>query len=322
MDKFLSCDWGTSFFRLRLIQFERLNVIAEEKNDRGIANTFRQWKDEGAVAEKRRAFFQAVISENIQILSKRLDLDLTGIPVIISGMISSSIGMIELPYKETPAAIDGSDLSIKKLAIEEGDHEFIIVSGIKTDRDVIRGEETKVVGCAFFLPDTKSEKLLIFTGTHPKHVTIQNQHIVNIKTYMTGEFFSLLGNYSVLAASIKATKDFYKQANQESFEAGVKDSLNSNLLHSAFWVRTNDILRNIPAENNFYYLSGLLIGTELKGLLNYEFPVYLCGGVDLIPYYKLACETLGITVAMQIDADEALLKGQKQLYSMYIGGKL
>ena len=109
----------------------------------------------------------------------------------------------------------------------------------------------------------------------------------------------------------------FDQDNQTWFNKGVQDSLADNFLHTAFTVRTNDILKNIPKENNYYYLSGLLIGTELKGLVNYKHPVYLCGGAELMQFYQLACDVFGIPVVAQIDGDEALLKGQKAIYGDY-----
>jgi len=315
MDKFLSCDWGTSSFRLRLVQYDSLEIIAEEKNDNGIASTYKLWQQERADHATRQIFYYAVIEQYIELLSKRLGQSLAGIPVIISGMISSTIGMIDLPYKQTPVAIDGSDLEITTLAMERSENVLIIVSGITTGDDIMRGEETKIVGCASHL-DNDNEQLVIFIGTHPKHVTIQSKKVIGIKTYMTGEFFSLLTTQSILAPSIKQGGDFYQPENQHSFKKGVEDSRKGNLLQLTFGVRINDLLKNTPAENNFYYLSGLLIGSELKDLLNYKCPVYLCGGADLIPYYKVACDVLWIAISAEIDADEALLRGQKQIITL------
>ncbi len=317
MDKFLSCDWGTSSFRLRLVRYDNLEVIAEEKNDNGIANTYKLWQQAGADPATQQIFYQSVIAKNIDLLSGRLGENLPGIPIIISGMISSTIGMIGLPYKECPVAIEGSDLEIKMLTIEGSDNALILISGIKTAHDIIRGEETKIVGCASYL-DNDSEQLIIFMGTHPKHVTIQNKMVTGIKTYMTGEFFNLLTTQSILASSIKSGGDFYQPENQRSFKKGVEDSLAGNLLQLAFGVRINELLKNIPAENNFFYLSGLLIGAELKDVLNYKHQVYLCGAVDIAPYYKLACDVLCITISAEIDADEALLRGQKEIYQLVI----
>jgi 2-dehydro-3-deoxygalactonokinase len=159
---------------------------------------------------------------------------------------------------------------------------------------------------------------LIFTGTHPKHVIIENKKVVAIKTYMTGEFFNLLANHSVLASAVEASADFNQLTNQTSFKKGVVDSSNGNILYTAFKVRTNNILQNKPKQNNFFYLSGLLIGTELRDVLSYNNAIYLCAGNDLMSYYTTAFDILGINVTLQIDADSALLNGQKLIYSKYL----
>jgi 2-dehydro-3-deoxygalactonokinase len=318
MDKFLSCDWGTSFFRLRLVDYQNLTVIATEKNEKGIARVFKSWKDAGGDIAKRQAFYQSVIKDAVQTLAEHTNLDLNTVPVIVSGMTASSIGMIDLPYKHLPVAVNGSNLEIKRLTAHDDTNELIIISGIRSIDDVIRGEETKIVGCSPYLEAESTGQLLVFPGTHPKHVTIKNKTVTSIKTYMTGEFFDLLTTQSVLSASVKADGDFSDSNHHINFKQGIEDSLVNNLLHAAFRVRTNDLLRGISKDDNFYYLSGLLIGTELKELLNYKSAIYLCGGTNLMCYYKSACDVLGIAVSAQIDADAALLSGQKRIYSWYI----
>ena len=44
MKFFLSVDWGTSAFRVRLIDAINKSVLAEIKTDQGIAATFEKWK--------------------------------------------------------------------------------------------------------------------------------------------------------------------------------------------------------------------------------------------------------------------------------------
>lgn len=51
MKKFFSCDWGTTAFRLRLIEVGGLKLIAEESNQQGIGETYKRWKQR----KKRRA---------------------------------------------------------------------------------------------------------------------------------------------------------------------------------------------------------------------------------------------------------------------------
>src|SRR5512143_2992534 len=115
MGKFLSCDWGTSSFRLRLVETPGLNIVNEKISAEGIAQTFELWKQSGNTEDARFSFYLELIQKHIQDFEKTLGFSLTPTPLVISGMAGSSMGMIELPYKEFPFAIDGSDLITKSI---------------------------------------------------------------------------------------------------------------------------------------------------------------------------------------------------------------
>src|SRR5438034_1659151 len=95
---FLSCDWGTSSFRLRLIEGSSGRVLAESLSDEGISRVYDSWKKSGQAEDKRAGFYFSVIYRHIKAIKEKLKTIESGIPVIISGMASSNIGMIELPY--------------------------------------------------------------------------------------------------------------------------------------------------------------------------------------------------------------------------------
>lgn len=315
MDKFLSCDWGTSSFRLRLIRSEDLEIMAEIKNDRGILETFKSWQQNGKATD-RTLFYTAIIKDQLKLLSQKFDISLIGIPIILSGMASSSIGLIELPYKELPFNIDGSNLEVKFLDQEEDQNPLIIISGVRTENDIMRGEETKIAGCAAALLASHQEQLLILPGTHPKHLVIKNRQVIGFKTFMTGEFFDLLSTKSILSGSVEAGGDFNDPENRKGFIKGIEASQTADLLHNSFMVRTNQVLHHMPKQQNFHYLSGLLIGVELNGLKP-QTPVYLLGGLTHTSLYTLACATLGIPVVQSLDADYALIKGQQIVLSTF-----
>ena len=44
MKYFISCDWGTSRMRLRLVKKDSLQIIGEVISEDGIAITFNNWK--------------------------------------------------------------------------------------------------------------------------------------------------------------------------------------------------------------------------------------------------------------------------------------
>ena len=65
-------------------------------------------------------------------------------------------------------------------------------------------------------------------------------------------------------------------------------------------------------QENFYYLSGLLIGAELKELTGKKYTtVTLISNKLLAHYYKTALLLLGVAQEVKIqNADEAIARGQ------------
>lgn len=317
MDKFLSCDWGTTAFRLRLIEGESLNIIAEQSTKQGISHTHELWKQSGKSEDERLAFYLTIIQEHIAAIEQKLSISLHEVPLILSGMASSTVGMVDVAYKEIPFLINGSDLEVH--TIEANDtfkHKILIISGVRTDDDVMRGEETKLVGCT---SDSSSKNYVyIFPGTHPKHVEVKDGKAIAFKTFITGELFDLLSKKSILAVSVEEGKDFQQSNNLQYFEKGVRDSNNANLLHSCFLVRTNQVFNKLNKQENFFYLSGLLIGTQLRDLQHTASAgLTVVGNNTLTPYYTTALGVIGLPGADEIktiSADEALIRGQYKVY--------
>jgi 2-dehydro-3-deoxygalactonokinase len=305
MDYFLSCDWGTSSFRLRLVEAGSLKIIAEQRSGTGIAATYQQWQQ---TSLPREDFFAAIIHQQMEVMAERTGIPLQEAPVVLSGMASSSIGMVELPYKELPFSLSGADLAVHIF------NRIIIISGACNEHDVMRGEETKLVGCLTLLPDATGEQWLLMPGTHPKHVVVNRQQVVRFQTFMTGEFFDLLSTHSILAASVGSEGTLDDAASIACFTEGVHAGWSDNLLHAVFMVRTNQLLKKISGVHNRFYLSGLLIGVELKAVPP-DVSVHLVAGPQHTPLYTLACEVLNIHVASVIDADEALVRGQQVVVS-------
>jgi 2-dehydro-3-deoxygalactonokinase len=309
MAHFIICDWGTSNFRLRLVDKDRQAVLGEMVNDQGIIATFEEWQRECLAPEERLSYYLAALRRQIHFLQEELDRPLQGLPLILSGMASSHLGMMELHYKQLPVGTTGMDLYRKEIpASDDFPHHLVLVSGIRTDKDVMRGEETQLIGC--ISPADQGERLFIFPGTHSKHVRVKDGQVLGFSTYMTGEFFHLLSTKSILAASVDKPRE---QNPLPAFEAGVKDSRHSGLLHGSFLVRTRQLLDNCPKEDNYSYLSGLLIGEELKPLAGITTPLTIVSSGPLAQYYLAACHHLGLSHIDTRDGDQSLVKGHCKL---------
>ena len=313
--EFLSCDWGTSSFRLKLVKIAGLEIIAESSTTNGIARTYELWKRMNEPEENRFAFYARNISHQIEKISQQTGRSMDNIPVIISGMASSNIGMIELPYKKIPFKLNGSDLLMQRYAATENfKHDVLIISGISGDQDVMRGEETQITGIENI---PSGDWICILPGTHSKHVKVKNGLVVDFKTFMTGEFFELLSTKSILAGSIEKGADPANKNNLSAFEKGIRAGIESNLLHSSFIARTNILFNKLSRQENYYWLSGLLIGAELTELTHlHEYNIVIVGNQEQLLSYKAAFEILNQLAKTPIpvlqDSDKAIIRGQSR----------
>jgi 2-dehydro-3-deoxygalactonokinase len=300
----LSCDWGTSSFRMRLVSVDNATVLKETVANKGIAAVCGEWLQTNRNENERISFYKRFLQS---VLDKDFADEIKDLPIVISGMASSSIGMKELAYSEIPFDLPGNNLNTFEIKADDiCPHDIILISGLKTGNDVMRGEETMLLGIDL---NRNEDAFIIFPGTHSKHVMIKNNTVVDFKTYMTGEVFNMLATKTVLSNSVIKNNDF----NEKSFIKGVEEAATGNLLNSSFHARTNLLFKKYTAEENYHFLSGLIIGAELKELETIPGNIYLVCSRNLLQQYITALKILNHNNAQYYDADEALIKAHCKL---------
>jgi 2-dehydro-3-deoxygalactonokinase len=315
MKKFLSCDWGTSSFRLRLVNIEDAFIEGEYANDKGIqyANqSFFNLEEKGS----RENHYFSLLNNGVEKLAELSGTDLGGIPLVCSGMASSSIGLKELPYANLPFDILGTDMELHFYPYPEPlAHPLLLLSGLKSGDNVMRGEETQLIGIIRQLKSFTGSGVFIFPGTHSKHIWVNDNLVESFQTYMTGEVFHLMAYQSILSKSVKldtGKSKSYKQA----FLDGVAVGAENLLLATLFKTRTNELFGRYSKEENFHFLSGLLIGNELTNLVKVKVPaIYLCSEGKLHDNYVLGMEALGIQpiVLTSKEVKMSVIHGQIQV---------
>ncbi len=309
---FYSCDWGTTNLRLRLVDASTSAVLSGIETDQGITKVFSQWK----LSDMDRFRFYCDILQNcISNLKPSVETSSGNIPVIVSGMASSNIGMIELPYAELPLGINGTGLFIQSFQ-SSGDfgYPLILVSGVRTNTDFMRGEEVQVIGAC--RSRSGNDELFILPGTHSKHVWTHNNSITDLKTYMTGELFQLLSVNSILSNSIEVTDDSNTPGWENFVEEGVMQSLKSGVLENLFGLRVAHIFNKRTAQQNGYYLTGLLIGSELKSILEDQGrEIVLVSNELQKKYYSAALDLLNVHVRSRwVSSEAATVNGHQMIF--------
>ena len=208
-----------------------------------------------------------------------------GINAIASGMIGSANGWTLAPYRAAPASV--ADLS--DALVNVPGTTLHIVPGLATRGDVMRGEETQVLGALLLQPALNASSLLLLPGTHSKWVHIREGRVGDFTTYMTGEFFAVLRDHSILGRLSGSLHDGLRGT--DAFALGVLAAKASNqgiapLLFSARAMVLTDVL---SANVSLNYLSGLLIGDEVRcGLAAGAVPSALIGDASLCALYSKA----------------------------------
>jgi 2-dehydro-3-deoxygalactonokinase len=215
---------------------------------------------------------------------------------LISGMAGSKQGWVEAPYCACPARFE--DLRSHLTWIEG--RSVAIVPGMTCKHagipDVMRGEETQVYGALQLLG--RQDGLFVLPGTHSKWVLVRAGRVQSFATVMTGEFYALLRQHSILARSMPADDGEF---DGPAFDQGVSVALSSrSLMQTAFSVRSLALFDRVRATALPSYLSGLVIGDELRSQMVHGLDgggqVVVIGSDALAPRYERALSQQGVTV--------------------------
>ncbi|WP_299184000.1 2-dehydro-3-deoxygalactonokinase [uncultured Aquimarina sp.] len=306
--QFISCDWGTSNFRIRLIDSLSLKVLEEFKTEMGVNKLHKKYKSQSKVSQEQ--FYKDYLLSQVGLFTQLRENEVL---IVASGMITSAIGMIELPYAKVPVSFSCEDLLVEFKPLEKN-CKILLISGLKTKNNVMRGEEIQAIGLIEYLPK-HPEGILILPGTHSKHINFKLDKINDFTTFMTGELFDVFSKHTILSNSIKIVDWDSKFIG--SFLEGVKKGVNNNQLSSFFSIRANHLLYDTSMEKNYYYLSGLLIGSELSYLKNTQEKIYLATSGILHELYLLALTSFisadRVFCFEEEVIDKALIAGHKKM---------
>ncbi|MEO6092910.1 MAG: 2-dehydro-3-deoxygalactonokinase [Novosphingobium sp.] len=286
-DGFVAIDWGTTNRRAYLLDAAGV-VVAEMEDDLGVTSV------------PAGGFERAVATIAERFGDK---------PMLLAGMIGSNRGWREAPYVRCPAG--PAQLARQLLWIEEG--RIAIVPGLSIvsgrHADVMRGEEVQVFGLSR-LGRGGGDATICHPGTHTKWVKLQAGQVVDFRTVMTGELFSLLCEHSILAPTLQGTVD-----PGEPFLAGVDATWSGEALTAElFAIRARVLLSLMDAQDAASYASGLLIGCDLRaGLAAGEGKeIFIVGRPSLNRLYAAALERCGFT-AREVDGAEAFVAGMQHI---------
>lgn len=237
-------------------------------------------------------------------------------PVIMCGMVGSRQGWTEAPYIQIPCSLD----YIVKNSVSPPTHDArnarILPGLAKYDEatpDVMRSEETQLLGLQNLGLLSAEETLVCMPGSHAKWVKLKGRSVENFHTSMTGELISVLSTSSVLKHAFHGTASFPEVSSDDpTFLNAVRYAIEhpSVVLNSVFITRSRGLLNGENAQQSAAWLSGTIIGNDVSAarLRHADTSVVLVGGGKQGPLYERALSMAGLSVT-EINGADAVIAG-------------
>jgi 2-dehydro-3-deoxygalactonokinase len=223
--------------------------------------------------------------------------------VLGAGMITSSLGLVEVPHVLAPAGAEKLSQCVRmKTFPEVSPLPFFLVPGVRIQRapcqlgsaeraDIIRGEETEIVG--LLGPRNPGKPwLFVHLGSHAKAIQIDGRgRIIKSTSTLSGECLHVLRTQTILASRLARLKS--RRLNERFFFQGARYAKRSGLLRTLFMVRLLEENPRYRPADLYSFLVGALLRSDLhafesQGLLNSpNNSILLSGNPDLLAAWSL-----------------------------------
>lgn len=190
--------------------------------------------------------------------------------VLLSGMITSNVGLLELPHLTAPASLDDLARGIVRQDFPElAPLPFHFVRGVRTvgrhdhlaDFDVLRGEEAEVTGLRELL-GLEQEAVFLHFGSHHKAIDIAaDGTILASRTALTGELLAAVRENTILASSLAPLDGL--ELMESAWRDGMHAAADEGLGRALFLVRVGEQIGGRSRAEMTSYLLGVLASLDM-----------------------------------------------------------
>ncbi len=273
MFNYITIDGGTTNTRINLVVNKR--IIDTIKSSIGARNGI-----DGKNALKE------TIKTNIAEILSRNNLTETDISrILASGMITSEFGLYELNHTIAPAGIEELHDNMAEVVFEDiTTIPFVFISGIKmvgtlAETDMMRGEETEIIGLA---EKYGTNAVYVLPGSHAKIIEFDAlNRICSFKTVMSGEMISAVANNTILKGCIDLTVDTFEL---EHLLLGFDTALELGLTQALFKARILNNIFNKSAIQVYSFFLGAILSNDACSILKSSIDTVVIGGKNCLKY--------------------------------------
>jgi 2-dehydro-3-deoxygalactonokinase len=269
----IGLDWGST--NLRAFAFAADGSV-----------TARRHSDAGALTLSGTAAFDAALTA----LVGDWALANADVPMVACGMVGARSGWQEAPYVETGA--DAAALAGGVVRVDTAlGRTLAIIPGMKSDEpDVMRGEETQLIGAGV------SDGIVVLPGTHCKWVRMADGRVDSFASFFTGEMHAMIRDHSSVGKAITSKPDLHDRA---SFDMGIAYARAgaASWLHDLFVLRASVVTGQKSEAAVSTVLAGWLLGCEFAAALA-MYPqtrgIVTIASESLVPWYQSAARAFAI----------------------------
>lgn len=266
----ITIDAGTTNTRVVLWDAQR-SVLAAESRETGVRNTAM----DGNNAQLARA-----VKDCITGVLHHAGMDFTHIEhVIASGMITSNLGLAEIPHLTAPAGLE--DFARAAVAVELPDIcpvPIWFIPGIKNNcsrvtletyeqMDIARGEEVESLALVSEHA-IKEQSILVLPGSHTKFIGVNEAgQLTGCLTTISGELLSVITNNTILASAVgrEYSGDDYDRT---MLLAGYDNAMKVGLSRACFSGRILNMFAVPEHKRIASYLLGAVLQEDIFALKN------------------------------------------------------
>jgi 2-dehydro-3-deoxygalactonokinase len=268
---------------------EDQRVIAKAQASVGARNTARDGSN-----KKLKATLRQLIAEVRDKARTRDEKFSSPHCVVGTGMLTSPLGLLEVPHVQAPAGVDKLVSGIRHCYFPEIiDLPILLIPGVRTGPidcelalvnscDVMRGEESLCLG-AHAAGWLAGDGVLLNLGSHWKIIVWRRNEIVASLSLLSGEMIFAAQTQTVLADAVPSTR--VSEIDSEWCEAGINEQQQSGLMRTLFCVRLLQLAGKSGPLQRMSFLLGAFIGDALDAWTKSKYPpdspqhIVISGGV-------------------------------------------
>ncbi len=200
--------------------------------------------------------------------------------IIGSGMITSDVGLVVVPWITAPAGVKELAANVAEISLPEiCPIPICFIPGIKNAQgpfnlenieamDIMRGEEVESVAMIDRLPSGKP-MLLILPGSHNKFVSVDREgRITGCLTSISGELLASITNDTIIAKSVNREFVAPESYDREWVLKGYEISSRAGLGRACFTARILMLFYNDDPKKLANYILGATIAGDMQAIRN------------------------------------------------------